>query len=67
MRFADPFRLETCWPPQTGRGTFAVARYTTEGLVLPLGKKEAWTPLPWQAIEGIPELLRGRGWVLVGS
>jgi hypothetical protein len=44
-----------------------VARYTAEGLVLLLGKKEAWTPLPRQAMEGIPEFLRGRGWVLVGS
>ncbi len=51
----------------TGRGAFTVERYTTEGLVLLLGKKEAWTPLPWRAMEGIPEFLRGRGWVPVGS
>jgi hypothetical protein len=51
----------------TGRGVFTVERYTTDGLVLLLGKKEAWTPLPWRAMEGIPEFLRGRGWVAVGS
>jgi hypothetical protein len=51
----------------TGRGRFIVARYTTDGLVLLLGRKEAWTPLPWRALEGVPDLLRGRGWVLIGS
>lgn len=30
----------------TGRGGFKIARYTSEGLVLLLGVKEAWTPLP---------------------
>jgi len=51
----------------TGRGQFKVARYTAEGLVLLLGEKEAWTPLPWQAMEGVPDFLRGRGWVAIGS
>ena len=51
----------------TGRGTFSVARYTTEGLVLLLGAKQAWTPLPWAAVEEIPEFLRGRAWVRIGS
>lgn len=33
------------------------------GLPLP-----AWqTPLPWQALEQVPDFLRGRGWVLIGS
>lgn len=51
----------------TGRGTFSVARYTSDGLVLLLGAKEAWTPLPWAALEEIPGLLRGRSWVRIGS
>jgi hypothetical protein len=51
----------------TGRGHFTVARYTSEGLALLLGKKEAWTPLPWRAMDGVPEFLRGRGWVAVGG
>lgn len=51
----------------TGRGAFSIARYTTEGLVLLLGAKEAWTPLPWTALEQIPDLLRGRSWVRIGS
>jgi hypothetical protein len=50
-----------------GRGAFTVDRYTTDGLVLLLGKKEAWTPLPWRAMEGIPHFLRARGWVAIGS
>jgi hypothetical protein len=24
-------------------------------------------PLPWQALEQVPDFLRGRGWVLIGS
>jgi hypothetical protein len=51
----------------TGRGQFTVAQYTAAGLVLLLGTKQAWTPLPWHAIEGIPDLLRGRGWVPIGG
>lgn len=51
----------------TGRGRFKVERYTPGGLVLLLGTKEAWTPLPWPAMEGVPDLLRGQGWVAIGS
>jgi hypothetical protein len=51
----------------TSKGRFTVAQYTTEGLVLLLGKKEAWTPLPWRALEELPGHLRGRGWVQIGS
>jgi hypothetical protein len=51
----------------SGRGRFTVARYTTDGLVLLLGQKEAWTPLPWRALEEVPDFLRGRDWVLIGS
>jgi hypothetical protein len=51
----------------TGQGQFTVARYTVGGLVLLLGEKEAWTPLPWVALEEVPGFLRGRGWVLIGS
>jgi len=32
-----------------------------------LGEKEAWTPLPWRALEEVPDFLRGRGWVRIGS
>jgi hypothetical protein len=35
--------------------------------VLLLGEKQARTPLPWQALEQVPDFLRGRGWVLIGS
>jgi hypothetical protein len=54
-------------PTPTGRGRFKVERYTPEGLVLLLGTKEAWTPLPWRAMGGVPDFLRGRGWVVIGS
>lgn len=51
----------------SGRGQFTVAEYTAYGIVLLLGEKQAWTPLPWQALEQVPDFLRGRGWVLIGS
>ena len=44
-----------------------MARYTSDGLVLLLGEKEAWTPLPWLALEEIPDLLRGQGPVPIGG
>jgi hypothetical protein len=51
----------------SGRGQFTIARYTTDSLVLLLGQKETWTPLPWHALEETPDFLRGRDWVLIGS
>lgn len=42
---------------------FEVAELKQEGLVLLLGKGRHWTQIPWEALEGIPDLLRGRGWV----
>lgn len=51
----------------SGKGRFTVARYTPDGLVLLLGQKEASTPLPWRALEDLPDYLRGRGWVVIGS
>ena len=46
---------------------FEVARYTSDSLVLLLGQKQSWTPLRWEALETVPDLLRGRGWVRIGS
>ena len=51
----------------TAQDRQARAANTAEGIVLLLGEKEAWTPLPWKALEEVPELLRGRGWVRIGS
>ena len=51
----------------TGRGRFSVAQVDSDGVVLLLGKKEAWTRLTWEALEGIPDFLRSRGWVKVGG
>ena len=51
----------------SGRGTFSVARYPADKIVLLLGEKEAWTPIPWHALEAVPEFLRGRSWVPIGS
>ena len=59
--------LEEVLAAPTGRRRFKIGRYTPEGLVLLLGKKEAWTPLPWRAIEGVPDFLRGRGWVAIAA
>jgi len=55
------------FPTPSGRGHFTVTRYTADWLVLLLGEKEAWTPLPWRALEQVPDFLRGRGWVLIGG
>jgi hypothetical protein len=63
MAVAPAARLRT----PTDRGRFSVARYTTDGLVLLLGDKEAWTPLPWQALEEVPDFLRGCGWIAIAG
>jgi hypothetical protein len=65
IRAAVPLDVPLRTP--SGRGRFAVTRYTSKGLVLLLGDQQAWTPLPWKALEEVPELLRGRGWVRIGT
>ncbi len=51
----------------TGRGRCSVARIDEKGVVLLLGKQEAWTPLTWACLEGVPRFLAGKGWVPIGS
>ena len=43
-----------------------MARYTTSNIVLLLGREKAWTPLPWEALERVPELLRDQAWMTIG-
>ncbi len=66
MRCVHLFPREPLLTP-SGKGRFTVVRYTSDGLVLLLGEKEARTQLPWRALEELPDYLRGRGWVLIGS
>jgi hypothetical protein len=42
---------------------FWVDRLDGRGLVLLLGKGRWETRIPWDALEGVPDLLRGRGWI----
>ncbi|MGO8727761.1 MAG: hypothetical protein ACLQK8_13845 [Streptosporangiaceae bacterium] len=65
VREAVPAAMPLATP--SGRGQFTIARYTTDALVLLLGVKQWPTRLPWRALEEIPDLLRGRDWVLIGS
>ncbi|MBV8996108.1 MAG: hypothetical protein JO287_20955, partial [Pseudonocardiales bacterium] len=51
----------------SGRGRFTVAQFASDRLILLLGEKEAWTPLPWRALEELPDFLRDRGWVPIGG
>jgi hypothetical protein len=51
----------------SGRAQFTVTEYTARGIVLLLGEKQGRTPLPWRALEQVPDFLRGRGWVPIGS
>ena len=60
---SDGMRLST----PTGRGEFSIARVDSKGIVLLLGAKEAWTPLPWSCIEGVGAFLAPREWVPIGS
>jgi hypothetical protein len=51
----------------SGRGQFSIATHTADGLVLLLGRTQTPVRLPWRALEHMPDLLRGRGWVLIGG
>lgn len=42
---------------------FQIAETNSRHLVLLLGEGQWRTPIPWEALEGVPDLLRGRGWV----
>lgn len=54
-------------PTPTGRATFTVHELNPRGIVFLLGPKQAWTPLSWDCLEGIPAVLRNRGWVRIGA
>lgn len=47
-------------PTLSGTATFKVAEYTAEHMIFLLGNKEARTRIPWAALEGVPDFLRGR-------
>ena len=51
----------------TGRGEFSIARIDEKGVVLLLGAQEAWTPLSWSCLEGVPQFLGRDQWVPIGS
>ena len=42
---------------------FEIAEINTDGILLLLGQDHWRTPIPWDALEGLADLLRGRGWV----
>lgn len=70
MQVVDKIRSNV--PPQTvlrtpsGRVSFEVERVGSEGVKLRVGT--GWAIfVPKACWEGIPEFLRGRGWVLIGA
>jgi hypothetical protein len=44
-----------------------VERIDSEGVVLLLGGKEAWTRLTWECLEGVVPFLRERGEIPIGG
>lgn len=54
-------------PTPSGRASFTVDSYTAIEIVLLLGQTRARTPLPWRALEEIPELLHDRDWALISG
>ncbi|GMV85084.1 MAG: hypothetical protein AMXMBFR80_09410 [Dehalococcoidia bacterium] len=49
------------------KAPFRVAALRSDALVLALGEQATLTPIPWEALEGVPAFLRGRGWVGIGA
>ena len=61
--YQPPVRLVTA-----ARGApFVLKAIRRDGLVILLGRQEAHTPITWECLEGVPNFLRGRGWVRIGS
>ena len=46
---------------------FELEKFERRGIVLLLGAQLTPTPISWKCLEGVPEHLRGRGWVKIGS
>jgi hypothetical protein len=53
--------MQLATPGQARR--FEIAEINADGIVLLLGQGQWRTPIPWDALEGLADLLRGRGWV----
>lgn len=51
----------------TGIATFVVDELDAKGLSLLFGPRMTRTLLTWHCLEGVPEYLRGRGWVPVAA
>jgi hypothetical protein len=62
-RFSPPEDLYT----SVRKRPFRLSRIDRAGLALELGEKSAHTPISWTCLEGIPQFLRGRGWVRGGG
>ena len=56
-------RLRT---PSQG-AAFTVRDITQDGVVLLFGKQETPTPLSWDTLEGVGDVLGGGRWVVIGS
>jgi hypothetical protein len=54
-------------PSPTGRAVFVVHELNSTGVVLLLGPKRERTLVSWDCMEGVPGLLRDRGWMRVGA
>lgn len=49
------------------RKPFVVGELRSDALVLLLGESRSRTVLRWEAFEAVPDFLRGKGWVELGS
>lgn len=54
-------------PTPTDTATFEVDQLDAQGMSLLFGPRRTRTLLTWRCLEGIPDYLRGQGWVHVGA
>jgi hypothetical protein len=54
-------------PTPTGNASFILKTIDSVGVVLQFGAMKTATRFDWDCLEGVPEFLRGRGWVPVGA
>jgi hypothetical protein len=54
-------------PTPTERATFEISEMTPDALILLFGPKKTRTAISWACLEGVPDYLRGRQWMRIGT
>ena len=54
-------------PDKAKAAPFQIEGLDNECIVFLIGRKKTRTPIPWGCLEGIPNFLRGKDWIPIGT